>query len=269
MAGTRLSDAELNELTGVSVPEEMTPGKAVISALRDALGYAAGSDALMQISNKEALRQVAKAAAEGVKYRKENLADFKYTLKDKKLAGLAAIREVKGAPEGVFDKISKIEFSPTLNSAAYMQSGLPRGQGKGYVLMGPRRIDPEALRHETAHSWQREYAHPGFAAASQEADRARRYIEYTFGIPEIVEDKMSQYIGEPWRGYHSLAPTEMNAESMEKVPFWRFDTADKYVDTLGKDLLGKQGIGMERARAELRFKKQTAPDVLTWRKVSE
>jgi len=267
MARAELSEEELDQLTGGKVPKQKTMGQKVVQSLMDTLGYAVSPAALAEISNKEALRQVAKVAAQAFKYRKENPADFKYTAKDRKLSGLATIQEVKGAPEGVFDKIQEIYFSPDTRTASYMRSGFPRGQGKGYVSMGPRRVDPEALRHETAHSWQLEYPDPAFEVATQEAKLARRHVESTFGIPEIVEDKMSKYIGEPWRGYHSLSPTEMNAEAMQKVPFKKFDTVDKYLETLGRNFVGKRGIGPERTRAAKRFMKQTAPDVLMWTKV--
>jgi hypothetical protein len=252
MAGTRLSDAELNDLTGVPVPEEMTPGKAVISALKDTLGYAIGPGALQSISNKEALQKATKVVKDAYRLHMQGSLKPKTLRKEYLGTRSAMIDEIQGAPEGIYTPVKDIRFDPNEVGAHYRDAD-------STITMGPGFTNPRILRHENAHGWQRTFDDPDMTKIRESSYLTRYTVpgqSYYTGKP-IVEQKMDKYLApENFRSpYHSVAATELNAVHMENIPPSKFKSLDDYVKTIAKNLVEAAPIQKERMQAARRFQK--------------
>jgi hypothetical protein len=173
------------------------------------------------------------------------LPNLKYRIK-------ALAKEIREAPEWVFKNVEG--FGP---ENKFWQGGSWNLKDK-ILKLGGWGVDPKALRHELAHSWE-EY----MPSEIQEVNKWNKYISNTArhyrDIPGYG-DKMEKFLGEMFTGEHQIMPTERAAQDLAHIPLSKFKNQDQYVKMLTKQNEQVVPEMKERIKAMDRYARQLDPE---------
>jgi hypothetical protein len=245
MANILPSEEELNEYTGVPTP--MTPGKAILSSLKDTIGYAVDpSSAILNLTKKETLKQLGRVAAHHKKLVFDGR-DFEqlpsYTLRRldrnvKRARALAA--EIRTMPEELLGPVRGITTTAR-GEVSHVKNR------SNVIALDPFSVEPGVFRHELAHIRQKTLPNfKGFYSNDYPPYSSPFWGRVNTKIPTSMARTVHP---EKFYGYHSVVPTEISAEDMRGIPLNIWKNAEQYDKYLQKYLDEATDIGAERFRA--------------------